>query len=73
MGSSGEYSMPGSERWFDRMSTAFEAICDDSGAPHTGVTVKVRRGESRKGGYTIDVTGPAPARLRLAAAAEGSA
>jgi hypothetical protein len=30
-----------------------------------GVRVQVLRGEARKGGYTITVTGPMPARLLL--------
>lgn len=35
-----------------------------------GITVSVRRGEGRQGGYTIDVTGPAPARILLPGASE---
>lgn len=35
------------------------------GTPHAGIETKVRRGDGRSGGYTIDVTGPAPARLYL--------
>lgn len=30
-----------------------------------GVDVTVRRGDGRAGGYTIDVSGPAPARILL--------
>ena len=30
-----------------------------------GIVVKVNRGTGRAGGYTIDVTGPAPARIFL--------
>jgi hypothetical protein len=30
-----------------------------------GITVKVNRGTGRAGGYTIDVSGPAPARIFL--------
>lgn len=30
-----------------------------------GISVKVTRGESRKGGYHIEVSGPAPARIFL--------
>lgn len=37
----------------------------DNGKPLPGITVKVRRGTGRQGGYTIDVSGPAPARLML--------
>jgi len=35
------------------------------GQPAPGVTAKVTRGSGRKGGYTIVVSGPAPARLLL--------
>lgn len=35
------------------------------GKPLPGIETRVRRGDGRKGGYTIDVTGPAPARLYL--------
>jgi hypothetical protein len=35
------------------------------GKPRAGVTVNVKRGDSRKGGYTITVTGPMPPRLAL--------
>lgn len=38
---------------------------DGDGNPLPGVSVTVRRGQSRQGGYTIHATGPAPARLRL--------
>ena len=31
-----------------------------------GVSVSVRRGTSRRGGYDIDVSGPVPARLLIA-------
>lgn len=30
-----------------------------------GISVKVTRGDSRKGGYHIEVSGPAPARILL--------
>lgn len=30
-----------------------------------GISVKVNRGNGRAGGYTIDVTGPAPAQIFL--------
>ena len=33
------------------------------GKPHQGVTVKVNRGDGRKGGYKITVNGPMPAQL----------
>lgn len=36
---------------------------DDQGKPLPGISWKVRRGN--RGGYTIDVTGPAPVRLTL--------
>ncbi|TDK43874.1 hypothetical protein [Antarcticimicrobium luteum] len=35
------------------------------GKPLPGIKTRVLRGDGRKGGYTIDVTGPAPARLYL--------
>ncbi|MGB1390820.1 MAG: hypothetical protein ACPG61_18250 [Paracoccaceae bacterium] len=38
---------------------------DANGQPALGVATKVLRGTGRKGGYTIEVTGPAPARLML--------
>lgn len=38
---------------------------DANGKKLPGITVKVNRGASRAGGYTIDVTGPAPARIFL--------
>lgn len=33
--------------------------------PHPGIRWTVKRGNGRSGGYTIHVTGPAPARLAL--------
>lgn len=36
-----------------------------NGKPHPGIKVKVNRGTGRAGGYTIDVSGPAPARILL--------
>lgn len=38
---------------------------DADGKALPGVTVKVTRGESRKGGYTITISGPMPARIYL--------
>ena len=38
---------------------------DDGGRPLPDVTVKIRRGNGRTGGYTIQVTGPAPTRAAL--------
>lgn len=38
---------------------------DEKGKRLPGITVAVRRGDSRKGGYTIAVSGPVPARLAL--------
>jgi hypothetical protein len=38
---------------------------DANGRPLPGVAAKVSRGDSRKGGYTIDVTGPMPVRMML--------
>lgn len=35
-----------------------------------GISVKVTRGDSRKGGYHIEVSGPAPARIFLPRAGE---
>ena len=37
--------------------------CDSEGTP--GVAVKVLRGTGKKAGYTIEVTGPAPARIAM--------
>lgn len=36
---------------------------DEHGKPAPGVTYKVLRGTGRNGGYSISVTGPAPARF----------
>jgi hypothetical protein len=52
----------------DRMALeVLESIgaLDGDGKPLAGISAKVRRGPSRTGGYTITVTGPAPARLLL--------
>jgi hypothetical protein len=38
---------------------------DQAGKPLPGIKVTVKRGPSRQGGYTVDVTGPAPARIAL--------
>ncbi|QHW26621.1 hypothetical protein GYN07_20790 [Rhizobium leguminosarum bv. viciae 248] len=38
---------------------------DQDGKKLPGITVSVRRGEGRAGGYTIDISGPAPARIYL--------
>lgn len=38
---------------------------DSDGKPLPGIRWTVHRGPSRKGGYTIQITGPAPARLAL--------
>ena len=38
---------------------------DESGKPAHGVSYTVHRGNGRAGGYTIRVTGPAPARVSL--------
>lgn len=38
---------------------------DDQGKKLPGIQVHVRRGDGRAGGYTIDVTGPAPACILL--------
>ncbi len=39
---------------------------DPSGKPLQGIEWKVTRGDSRKGGYLIQISGPAPVRLALA-------
>ena len=41
---------------------------DAEGNPAPGITWKVLRGRTKKGGYTISVTGPMPARMSLPAA-----
>jgi hypothetical protein len=33
LGSSGDYSMPGTAAWWDRMNMAMQSICDDKGRP----------------------------------------
>lgn len=38
---------------------------DADGKKLPGIVVKVNRGESRTGGYTILISGPAPARILL--------
>lgn len=38
---------------------------DPDGKRLPGISVKVNRGDSRKGGYHIEVSGPAPARIFL--------
>lgn len=45
----------------------FEQIgaLDAEGKPLPGVKSKVMRGTGRAGGYTIEVTGPAPVRVAL--------
>ncbi len=52
----------------DRMGTeVLEQIggLDADGKRLPGITVKVNRGNGRAGGYTIDVSGPTPARILL--------
>lgn len=38
---------------------------DSDGKRLPGIVVRVNRGSGRAGGYTIDVSGPAPARIFL--------
>ena len=38
---------------------------DADGKKLPGITVRVNRGTGRAGGYTIDISGPAPARIFL--------
>lgn len=38
---------------------------DTNGKPLPGIKSTVHRGDGRKGGYVIQVTGPAPVRLQL--------
>ena len=38
---------------------------DADGKRLPGIAVKITRGDGRKGGYAIDVSGPAPARIML--------
>ena len=38
---------------------------DEDGKKLPGITVNVRRGEGRAGGYTIDISGPMPPRMLL--------
>ncbi|MFC4668370.1 hypothetical protein ACFO5X_07385 [Seohaeicola nanhaiensis] len=58
------------KRIADEVLTAVGAMGED-GKPLPGVKAEVRRGESRKGGYKITITGPAPARLLLPAKGDG--
>lgn len=37
--------------------------CDENGKPNPGISVNITRGSH--GGYTIEVSGPAPARIML--------
>lgn len=57
------------KRMADEVLEQINAL-DADGRPLPGVLVKVNRGSSRAGGYTIDVTGPMPARLMLPKADE---
>lgn len=41
---------------------------DPAGKRNPGLTVKVTRGDSRKGGYTIEVSGPTPQSFLVALA-----
>lgn len=49
---------------------ALESInaLDETGKPLKDVKTKVTRGTGRVGGYKIEITGPAPARLLIAKA-----
>lgn len=38
---------------------------DPEGKPLPGIKSTVKRGEARHGGYTIDISGPMPARVYL--------
>ena len=37
LGSSGDYSSPGSKKWTDRMAEAMDVICDEHGRPKTKI------------------------------------
>lgn len=39
--------------------------CDADGKPNAGIRVSITRGTGKAGGYHIEVTGPAPARILL--------
>lgn len=52
------------ERMAMEVLESIGALSDD-GKPHPGVTWNVKRGTGRSGGYTIEITGPAPARVAL--------
>lgn len=43
---------------------------DEEGKRLPGITIRVGRGNGRAGGYTIDVSGPMPARISLPRAGE---
>ena len=50
---------------YQRWVLASIGALDDKGKPLPGVTVRVTRGQARKGGYQVTVTGPMPKRLTL--------
>ncbi len=52
------------KRMADEVLESIGALGPD-GKPVPGVKATVRRGTGRSGGYTIHVTGPAPARVML--------
>lgn len=58
------------QRLIDEVLESIGALSDD-GKPAPGVTTTVRRGEGRSGGYTVEVSGPAPARVSLPKPAAG--
>lgn len=53
------------QRMADEVLEQIGGIDAVTGKRLPGISVKVTRGDSRKGGYHIEVSGPAPARIFL--------
>jgi len=58
------------QRMADEVLEQIGGLDPATGKRLPGITVKVTRGDSRKGGYSIEVSGPAPARIFLPRAGE---
>lgn len=53
------------QRMADEVLEQIGGMDPQTGKPLPGIKVSVKRGDSRKGGYSIEVSGPAPARILL--------
>lgn len=53
------------QRMSDEVLESIGAIDPATGKPFPGITAEVKRGDGRAGGYTIDVSGPMPARIAM--------